>query len=504
MHLNMYETKQSSLMYKLLKLSKLLFLTLSLTACASKSINHKIPLNKPLSKHAFDKSKFVFSDKELTSVKSSWWNNFDDPSLTKLVELALSNNRDLATAEANIQAASTAVRVARLDRSISIGSSASIEAGRLIGAADTFQVNRSGNIGASWELDAFGRVKASIKAAEYSRESFIETKRDIAVLIASQTAQAYIDLRGAKARLLVAKRNANLQRQSLSLIKLLVINGQSSDLDLHRAEAQYRSTLALIPTFKADSEVAATQISALTGTPVNVIMQLYAIELPANNIPLHNGSIVTSSPSELLSRRPDIRQAFAKVANQLALSDVERTRLYPTFTFNTNLDALFGSTGSSITRNIGLGFGPNISWEGPDLRRVRADIDASESLAYAAFSNYEQTILNAVADVESTLTRYNRELERRDDLRSALASARKALELAKLRYEEGVDDFLDVLEAQATLLTAEDELTLNTISITTNAIDAYRALGGMWTNQELANTSNALITNTTNNKTTIR
>lgn len=465
----------------LLLTGKLFLAALVLVSCASNPLN----TDDALRDTGINADGFEFSLSDGEQITPEWWRNFDDPKLVDLVETALSQNRNISTAEANLAAADAVIRAARLGGSVGTNTSSNTELGQFVGSAENFETNFSANVGASWEFDAFGRIRSQVAAAEFNRSALLHVKRDIAVLVASQTAQAYVDLRGGHARYAVAVHNAKLQNEALSLIKDLVANGQSSDLDLYRSQAQYRTTLASLPSFRAETQVAAAQLSALTGLPIQTILRDYS-DTTDFKVPGHRGQIVSGSATDLINRRPDIRQALNDVSAQLALTDFERSRLYPRLTFNANFDAVFnGGNILSQFGNFGYGIGPTVSWEGPDLRAVLADIKASDALADAAFFAYEQTILDALADVEARLASYARELERRSDLRQASAAARNALELANLRYEEGVDDFLDVLDAQRTLLDAEDDETLNNILITSQAIDAYRALGGMWTDDEL-------------------
>ena len=360
--------------------------------------------------------------------------------------------------------------------------------GRSTGSSADFDYTLSGSLAASWELDAFGRIDAEIKAAEFNRESVLQTRRDVAVLVAAETAQAYVDLRGAQEGLAVAQQNSVIQADTLGLVQDLVDNGRSSDLDLHRSKALYSTTLASLPTFNASIQTATAQLAALTGETTEYIALNLDGQALQHDIPQHSKGLVSGSPESLITRRPDIRQAQAEISRQLSLSDVERSRLYPTISFNADVNSIFNGT-SLINQfsNFGFGFGPNISWEGPDLRSVRVDIDISDAQTKAAISQYEQTILDAIADVEIALTRYGREVERSSELMKASQSASHALELAQLRFDEGFDDFLDVLDAQRTLLEADEALVQNEILITTYAIAAYSALGGMWTDEELEN-----------------
>ena len=163
----------------------------------------------------------------------------------------------------------------------------------------------------------------------------------------------------------------------------------------------------------------------------------------------------------------------------LALGDVERARLFPTLTFNANLLGLFNE-GSTLDNSFGFGIGPALRWDGPDLRRVRADIEIADAQTRVAFADYDNTVIDALGEVDIALISYVQERARRVDLEAAAVSAERALELARLRFDEGLDDFLDVIDAQRTLLDAQDRLEISRLATTRQAIAAYRALGGIW------------------------
>ncbi|MEM7493685.1 MAG: TolC family protein, partial [Pseudomonadota bacterium] len=168
----------------------------------------------------------------------------------------------------------------------------------------------------------------------------------------------------------------------------------------------------------------------------------------------------------------------------LALGQAERARLFPTLTFDANLFSLF-SEGNDLGDSFGFGIGPSIVWDGPDLRRVRADIDLTDAQTVAAYARYEAAVVNALGEVEISLIRYAQEQARREDLEAAAGSAERAVGLARLRFEEGLDDFLDVIDAQRTLLDAQGTLENSRLNTTRLAIAAYRSLGGIWETEEL-------------------
>lgn len=415
------------------------------------------------------------------SLDVDWWKRFEDPTLTALIEQSLSANRSLEQAAANVRVAEALASGARLDRSYAASSSLDGEIGRTARPDQDVEVSVQGGLAASWEFDAFGRIEAQIAAAEFDVEAARQARRDLAVIVASETALNYMRLRGAQRRLAVARQNAETQAEGLHLLQTLFENGRATRLDLERAEAQYRTTLASVPRFEATVHSSRNALAALTGQAANAPSGILGdLVASVGDIPEHRGAIMAGSVEDLVRRRPDIRAAEAAIARQLALGDAARADLFPTITINANVLALFDDTNNiGDVDSFGFGIGPSIRWAGPDLRRVRANIDVSDARTEAVIAQYEQTVLNALSEVETALSDYANELKRRDDLQSAAASARRALDLARLRFEEGLDDYLDVLDAQRTLLTAEDQLAESRFQSSSLAVGAYRALGGI-------------------------
>ncbi|MDA8707799.1 TolC family protein [Hellea sp.] len=457
---------------------------LCLAACASIDV----PPAPAVAPAEATRAKFEYAIEDTIPVTPTWWRQFDDQLMVSLVEKALAENRTLEAARANLGQADATLKRARLAKSYQTGSIGDLALEKN-SVSTAFDLNASGALSASWEIDVFGRVEALISSAEFSREAALQSKRDIAVLVASQTAQAYVDLRGAQQRLEVAEESAELQDESLDLLRELADAGRSNDLDFNRAESLFLTTKASLPTFRASVETARTRLAALTGVAVGDLALDAPLLMETRPIPRHSGALSSGTPAELLRRRPDIREAEARISEQLALGEIERSRLFPVISFDASLNNILGTVGNVTDfDSFGFGIGPSLSWEGPDLRRVRADIEIADLETRETFALYEQTVLDALAEVESSLASYRRELERRDDLMGASEAAANALRLARLRFQEGIDDFLDVLDAQRTLLDTRDDIVQNDIAITTFAISAYRAFGGMWSDEELQNT----------------
>lgn len=462
----------------------LLSATAILTACATPSA----PPPPVVPAISLSTENFANAPSSIGMVEGSpvWWAQFNDPNLTALIDLALENNTSLDVASANIDTARAITARTELGASYNTTTTLSPQI-RVQNRSSNLdvQTNFGGGLSASWEYDAFGRIAAAIKAAELNEQALEDARRDVAVIVASDVASAYIDLRGAQARAAVAQNNARAQEQTLGLLQDLVDNGRSTELDLRRSQAQYRTTLASIPRFMAAIDGAKARLAALTGQAANDIGAgagtitgsgtINDIAARMTDIPQHSGALQIGSAPDMLRRRPDIRRAETLIAQSLALGEVERARLFPTVIFNGNLSSLFNNGGS-----IGLGFGPAIRWDGPDLRGVRADIDIADAQTLALVASYEDAVINALSEVEITLSAYAREMERQDDLRAAVTAARAALDLARIRFDEGLDDFLDVLDAQRTLLDTEDRLVESQQFASILAVRTYRVLGGVW------------------------
>ncbi|MEM7767873.1 MAG: TolC family protein [Pseudomonadota bacterium] len=421
-------------------------------------------------------------------VAAEWWDGFHDPILPTLVELAFAQSPALNGADFQVAAAEAELRRITLDRSPDLTSQAGADVGRPAGPGGDPDASIDAALFASWELDAYGRIAALVDSAEASRDAIRQIRRDLAVTIASETALAYVDLRGAQRRLSVARQNADAQKEGLDLIAALRDNGRATQLDFDRSEAIYRTTLASIPTFKADIDAAVNRLSALTGQPATLARARFAdlLEGESPRIPELAGPLAVGTPRALLRRRPDVRLAEADLAGALALTAAARADLFPEITLNANASALFNTNGDFFDED-GLGFsiGPALRWAGPDLRRVRANIDAADARAGIAAASYEQAVFDALSDVETALSLYINELSRRADLVAAAEASQRALALATLRFQEGLDDYLDVLDAQRTRLDAEDRLAASRLETARRAIRAYRSLGGIWDDDTL-------------------
>lgn len=415
---------------------------------------------------------------------AAWWHEFEDPLLARLVEKAVQENLDVRIAIANLAEARAIARESGFDRfpTVTASSTYSRELVSQQQINPAFSPQRAQNFysfgfDALWEMDLFGRVSEAIKAERALAEATQEDLKQVYVTISAEVASTYIQTRGAQYRLEIARRNVLNQNETFGLTQKLMSGGRGTMLDTARAKTQVELTRATIPALEAQVMAGIYRLSVLTGEiPDNLYEGLSEIK-PLPGLPQ---AVFVGDSASLLRRRPDIRSAERNLAATVARYNVEVTQLFPTVDIIGSLGYFTPLLGSISNSALEGAVGPSLSWRAFDLGRVRADIDAADAISLAALANYERTVLLALEETQTALSDFRREEERRAILHRATRSARDAARIARQRYDQGVDDFLDVLDAEGTLLEAEDTLADSEINVLLDLISIYRALGGGW------------------------
>jgi multidrug efflux system outer membrane protein len=329
-----------------------------------------------------------------------------------------------------------------------------------------------------WELDLFGRVRRSVEAARGDAGAAAATLQDARVSVIAEVARDYFILRGLQDQLALTQRNADNQFSSLKLTRNRLEAGRGNELDTSRAEAQWQTTLASIPSLQATIATTCYRLSVLTGRQPTTLSAGLATLAPMPALPPLNA---IGSPEALLRRRPDVRVAERRLAASTARVGVAMGDLFPKVTLVGDVGYFaptFGDFGQSEARSFSVG--PSISWAAFDLGRVRARISSSKALTDAALASYESAVLGALEDTEGALISYGRSQSRRDALKIAAAASDRAADLARKRFEGGLIDFLEVLDAERTALSAELLLSQSRTDAATSLIAVYKALGAGW------------------------
>jgi outer membrane protein, multidrug efflux system len=419
------------------------------------------------------------------SMEVAWWKLFEDKELTGLVDLTVRHNRDLQAARANLREARALYMEAGLNLAPIVSSHANYtdqnrSAGALNNRAFVPRELKLFNIGfdAFWEVDLFGRVRRNMEASSNEVEAQEASLLDIGVSLIAEVARNYFELRGLQKQLEVAKKNAKNQIQTLEITRVRLENGRGTELDTSRATAQLDSTQANIPALESAIFRAIHRLSVLTGQLPGALSKKLSQSAPLPRIP---ETIKIGNPAELLRRRPDIRIAERSLAAATARIGVATADLFPRVTFVGTI-ALEASALSGIGAAGSDTYfaGPRISWAALDLGRVYARIKAADASAEVSLAQYEQTVLNALEETENALVNYNRERARQALLASAAQASERAVELAHLRFEEGLTDFLTVLDAELRLLQDQDRLAQSETATATALAALYKALGGGW------------------------
>ena len=411
----------------------------------------------------------------------AFWQAFGDPQLTALVDDALTANHDLRIALARFDRANALLRNARFDQWPTIdasGRAASADQApgvpRAARDSDAFEAG----IGASWELDLFGRVRRGVEAGRAEAAASADDLRALQVAIVGEVATAYLDLRGLQERLRVATENAGNQQHTLALVEARRNAGQDSDFDSARASAQAASTASRIPALEADIAVATHRIAVLTGRTPDALRDALSA---ARDLPAVPRAIDPGTPADVLRLRPDVSAAEHRLHAATARVGVATADLFPRLTLGGligsqagDVDALFKR--DSETRLVALG----IDWSFLDIGRVRARIAAADADAELELARYQQTVLRALEDTGNALARFDRAHDEDVELERAARDSARAARLARMRFEAGATGLLDVLDAERTQLQAEDAFAAGRTRTATGAVALYRALAGGW------------------------
>ncbi|HKE01780.1 MAG TPA: efflux transporter outer membrane subunit, partial [Planctomycetota bacterium] len=331
---------------------------------------------------------------------------------------------------------------------------------------------------ASWEIDVFGGQRRAVEAAEADLESTIENQRFVLVSLLGEIGRDYVEVRRLQRQLDITRNNAKLQRDTADLTRKRVTAGLNSELDAKRSEAQASFTEAQIPALDRDLAFAVHRLGVLVGQGPGALRQQLAESRP---IPQAKAALHVGIPSELLRRRPDIRRAERDLAAATARIGAATADLYPKF-------ELVGTVGlaSLQSKNFFNGdslfasISPQLSWPVFAGGRIKANIEAVSAREEQAFIRYEQTVLGSLEEVENAIVAYAREQTRRTSLADAASAQRRAVELVRDRFRQGLVDFLDVLDAERALNVAENDLVQSHALVTESLIALYKALGGGW------------------------
>jgi multidrug efflux system outer membrane protein len=416
---------------------------------------------------------------------SDWWTVFDEPLLNTLVQRAVAANLDLKLAESRIRQARAALRVAGGSLGPALDASGDYRRSRTSarttagGAAGVTGDQYQTGFDASWEIDIFGGQRRNLEAAAADLQAAEDSRRDVLVSLMAEVARDYIQLRGYQQQIVTTRKNLAAQQHSARLTRERFAGGFVSGLDVANADAQTATTAAQLPLLDSSARQTIYSLSILVGEAPGA---LEAELSTTGSIPGAPPTVPLGVPSDLLRRRPDIRQAEARIHAASARIGVAAAELFPKFTIAGSIG--YQSTDSSTLFDAPSrfwSFGPSAVWHLFATGRLRANVDVQKALQEQEVITYRQTVLNALQEVENALVASTTEQIHRQSLAAAVAANRKAVMLAEKLYTEGLTDFINVLQAQQALYSTENALVQSTAAVSTDLVALYKALGGGWT-----------------------
>ncbi len=409
---------------------------------------------------------------------TEWWNQFNDPTLTALIQTAQTNNLDLKTATALLRQSRAELGIVTAAHGPTLDATGSIDRFKQsenMGYSPAVDTSYNVGFDATWEIDIFGGTKRSIEASVAELEAQQMNLDSVKVSIEAEVAQAYLQLRTYEYRKRVAESNLLTQEESLQITQAQFDAGLANELAVQQARYNYENTRAVIPTIESGLIVSRNALAVLLG------------EMPTELEISESGTIPEATlnfdgiPADILRRRPDIAMAERQLAAQTARVGESVSDLYPKFTLNGSIGLESLKSGSLFeSESKTYSIIPGIRWPIFNSGSIRSNIKVQEAVQEQYLIAYESIVLNAVAEVHNALTDYKAENERRESLRKAVDAARSAQEIAQDLYKNGLTDFNNVLDAQRSLFGLEEQLAISEGNVGISAVRLYKALGGGW------------------------
>jgi NodT family efflux transporter outer membrane factor (OMF) lipoprotein len=430
---------------------------------------------------------------------SQWWRSLKDRQLNALVSQAIACNPDIDIALTRVQKARTeeiallglAIPTVGVSGGIGAGTGSDLTKGRVANslrsgsnAAGLAALSEIAGFDAGWELDLFGKYRRLLEAAQGDTEALNEMRHAVMITVIADTVRDYVVIRGLQSRLQNARNDVATAQKTLDLVQTRYARGLTNELDVTLAKRQLATLQARPSELAAATSSAENALAVLTGTYSVAIDPELRQPRPIPHMPEH---LSPQAPIDLLRRRPEIRRAERELAAATARIGAATADLFPTVTFTAGFGVQGGPREAGAAAPINgpiWSVGPGGYWPFLDFGRLDALIDAQELQTHEFLVSYKKAILSAVAEVDDAIKGYRAARQKLSSLQTALTESRRAVELATDRYERGLTDFLNVLDAQRQQYEMEDQSILAQEAVAFQFVALYRALGGGWERYE--------------------
>lgn len=421
---------------------------------------------------------------------SAWWAGFGDRELETLVNRALAQNLDLKQAVARVDQASALTLGARsaLLPSGELNAQASRTrqslqdpTGRLASASPGFDRTSSlyqVGAGVSWEADIFGGLRRGLEAADASQQAAVAQQAAVRLIVTSSTASGYIQLRALQARLDVVQNREKTQADLVKLLQLQYANGVVARLQLKQAEGVLSTVSAQLPPLRSAIESTMNSLEVLSGVMPGTLHEELATRSP---IPSAPGIDTAGGRTDMLRRRPDVIAAERTLAASNARIGEAVSEYYPKFSLGALLGSATNVSGNLLSGDSNLAQGVlGLRWRLFDFGRVKAEVEFAKGGDAQALAAYQQTLLQATADVENAMTQLVQSEQQSAVLEDGVRSLTEARQAAFAAFQQGSVSFIEVLDADDRLQQAQEQKLLAQSAASVAAVECFKSLGGGW------------------------
>jgi NodT family efflux transporter outer membrane factor (OMF) lipoprotein len=428
-----------------------------------------------------------------TRAPNQWWLSLDDPQLNALIDAALAHNPDLHAAQARLREARAQLQQQKANElpkasfdaaalrvrepNLNVFQSSQGNAGNTSTGQGPLQLYTAG-FDASWEIDLFGGTRRAIEAASAEAQAVDADLADTQVSLAAEVAQAYIDLRDEQHRLILAQHSAELQQQMLDLTQQRRARGTAAEVDIERLTTQVENTRATLSPLDAQVSESLDRLAVLTGqAPGALDQELSSVRA----MPALPASVPVGDPGSLLQQRPDIRAAERRLASSNAQIGEHTADYFPKVTLLGDLGFSAADPGHLVRKTNFSWLGvPYLQWNVLDFGRTLGSVRNAEASRDEADARYTQTVLAALQDANTALSRYGHQREHLATLEQVQASADRSATLMRQRYVAGTSTLIDLLDTQQLQFTAQQNVVAGQAELLKDFVSLQKSLGLGW------------------------
>jgi NodT family efflux transporter outer membrane factor (OMF) lipoprotein len=422
---------------------------------------------------------------------AQWWRALNDPELDSLIARAIRANPDIEMALTRLQEARTQLAAVTSDILPQVGAGggaahgtgSDLARGRapqtLVSGENTTRLNQVQQIvgfDAGWELDLFGKYRREIEAAKYDAQAAVWARNAVLISVVADVARSYVDLRGLQMRFAITRQDVASAEQFRDLVQTRYDRGLTNELDLTLANRELATLQADVAPLLAQIKAVQYSIAVLLGQyPEGLVTELDKPGL----IPSLPQEVQPGLPLDLLKRRPDVQEAERQLAAATARIGVATADLFPRVALTAGVGAESAHIGNVPGDHI-WSAGPSVYWPLLDFGSLDALVGVADLQTHERLVSYQRTVFDAVRDADTAISNFAAEQERLQYLDAAVLASERAVSVASQRYDRGLTDFLNVVDAERQEYALENEYAAMQQSAADAFVSLYRALGGGW------------------------